>query len=176
MFESNQRNTIAWRPGTLPAVYQNLGRAHFVGVEEETKYYLIEDRLFVTGSLLYQHNRIMGLGRQFTPVPNWLIKAGLSYRSPRGWLLSAFDTHMGAPPMGNVPGPGRGFDLLTAQFRVGLARFLPLAPPKLGFFIYGDNLLNQNLRIFDPDLSYPGGIPVGGRALYFGFDVASFGE
>lgn len=131
--------------------FVNAGEVHYEGVEFETRW-RISPRWNFTGSVSYQENHddtgLYGVGL----IPRFMAKAGISYKSPKGFSIGLFDSYFGeaetfsspsGPPSFNPP--AEGYHWLTLKASVPLKTLIRRSNvPDLNFSIYGENLLAQD--------------------------------
>ena len=173
-FRSRQTDSIVIDFSTPRWVYANLGVATFQGVEFEGKYYFSKHFL-LEGSTLYQANEDGNGKKNITPVANFGAKAGVSYESQDGFIVSLFDNyqgHLDYPATVN-PQPG-AYHLMNLHARWDLSKFTSkFEKGKVALFVHGDNLINK--QVWMPDLGGNSGDSIAvnrGRTVYFGVEVA----
>lgn len=174
-FYSILRNNIELVDSTANGRYANVGKTIFQGVELEGKYY-VKKHWYLTGSGLYQANRDSEGNRNVTPVANLVLKAGLSYESPKALTAGVFDAYQGHVPgydhaVNPQPEP---FHLLNAHVRYDMARYLP-AHSKTGLALvaHAENLTGQSIWL--PDWKDSPGNSIfynRGRTVYAGLEFS----
>jgi len=174
VFRSRQTNNIVEDNVVANGTYINLGEALFHGIEGEAKYY-VRDHWYITGSFIYQKNHDGNGNSDITPIANFGAKAGIGYHSARGLSGGVFDAYQG-PLHGYGPGPNPtpgAYDLMSANLRYDLSRYLPLnSATGLAFVAHADNLLNR--AVWLPDWKdVPGGstFALQGRVVYLGIEI-----
>ena len=174
-FRSLQTDSIVIETGGSRMKYVNLGVATFRGVETEAKYYLHKHWLLL-GSVLYQSNKDGNGSSNVTPIPNYQIKAGVSYEVQNGATASLFDAYQGpldARYNGIVNPSAEACHLLTAHFRFDLSRRLGLDGRRgVALFAHAENLANRRLWLPAWGDFIGETMPVSrGRTVYFGIEV-----
>lgn len=175
-FHSRQTDSIVVDTRPVRWRYLNLGEAIIQGFELEGKYYLRKS-FFLTGSISYQANEDANENYNLTPVPNFGVKAGLSYRSENGLTVSMFDNYQGRlNGFSNAtvnPSP-TAYHLLGAHVRYDLSRYLGSRDKGgIALFAHGENLANY--QVWLPDWGNNSGdtMPVNrGRTVYFGVEFS----
>lgn len=158
-FHSIQSNLIV-RSGGTPLQIINAGGIHYNGIELEGQHQFSHDWQF-TGNLSYQTNENDDGERGVTYAPDLMLKAGVAYASRQGYALGIFDSYFAEsalqnqdinPSVANVNPDAEGYNQLSANLRIDLARYLPdtaLYNPRLSFYV--DNLLDE--EIYFPSIS-----------------------
>jgi outer membrane receptor for ferrienterochelin and colicin len=170
-FHSHQTNSIIqlFSEGGY-GTYQNVGVITLSGLEWETKVYL-DPAWFLSGSILFNTERGPLNDSPTSPLG---AKAGVSYKSRRGWAASIFDIYQGhidGYPDARNP-KSAAYHLVTAHARIPLERTFGPAAKRLALFAHGDNLLNSTIWLPDWGANTGDTIPVvRGRTLYFGLEV-----
>lgn len=151
-FHSNHKALIT-RTGTLPQQIVNAGEMELDGFELEGNLDLGHGFSFI-GNMSYQNE-------DGAYSPDWMVKTGLSYDSPRGATVSLFNSYFRAstlqnrdinPTVAEVNPEADGYNLLTANLRINVGKFFRQADLNgINFSIYGDNLLDE--AIFFPSIS-----------------------
>ncbi len=157
-----------------PTFFVNRGKVKYDGVEWEGKYKL-NNRLFFLGNISFQTNEDDMGTEEVTRVPNWQVKTGISYASPRGFKLSLFNSYISetkpaeeidAIPHITVNEKAEQYSLLTLNVELNLG--LVINKPSLEnvkLSIYGDNLLDVDA--FSPDSPLELNFPIhSGRSVY----------
>lgn len=143
-----QKNIIVQTGTTIPREYNNVGEVIIYGCEMEGKTYLTQD-LFASFSLLYQQSKDTSDNHNVTPVPDFGFKAGLSYASQKGLVISLFNIFQGDvdDKYNNKANPeAKSYDLLNGYISYDLQRVLNIpAVKKLSLFMELNNILNQEI-------------------------------
>jgi outer membrane receptor protein involved in Fe transport len=142
-FHSDFANNIVNVPGPTRAVYFNLGRLAFNGVEVEGKYYFRKN-FFLQGSTLYQVNVDQTGTRDVSPIPSFGFKAGVSYES-RKLIASLFDVSDGPFDNYTSVNPLQAWrHILNGNFRYDLSKYFPLGGHTgIAAVVHATNLTNQ---------------------------------
>ena len=173
-FYSRQTDLIILNVAAPALTFINDPRpVNFKGGEGEGKYYLKRD-WFLIGSVLYQLNDSGSGGENLSPGAALIAKAGISYQSEKGVLVSVFDAYQG-----HSSGYG---SMLIAGIRLPFCE--PSCPVRLvetlnkkrrawnGDIRHADDLLNTPVWL--PGLGLPSGttLPViRGRTAIIGLEV-----
>lgn len=158
-FNSRQQDLITRIPNTNPGakgnIYANGGQIRSQGLEFEGKYKL-SPKIYALGSLTYQTNKFNQDKTDYTMMPNWMAKLGISYEFAKGSSIGLFDNFIGKaqdvtvkfPNAKNVNSSADAYHLLTANLKLNLHKYLgqPLA---LSAYVY--NALNQ--KIYTPEFN-----------------------
>jgi outer membrane receptor for ferrienterochelin and colicin len=174
-FHSRQTDLIIQDGATSPAHYYNYNiPVNFEGGEAEGKYYL-KHEWFLTGSALYQVNDSGSGQENLSPSPNLIAKAGGSYESSKGALLSVFDAYQGhTAGYGATMNPAASaFHSVGAHARIDLSKHW-LKNDTRGFavFLNGSDLLNRPVWLPALGSASLNTIPVvRGRTVFFGIEV-----
>jgi outer membrane receptor for ferrienterochelin and colicin len=93
-FNSKQQDLIAtsFDPKAIMFSYANQGKVDFHGIELEGKLMPVE-HLYVVSSLTYQTNKNGAGKKNYSMVPNWTAKIGLSYDVTQSFSLGIFDSY-----------------------------------------------------------------------------------
>ncbi len=160
-FNSKQDNLINEAlkfAGDTPFVtYDNDGTLSLQGLELEAKLQPA-DRLYVTGSFVYQTTRD-GQDREGTTlVPTTMAKVGVSYDARRGVTVGLFESYANAPhptqefnPQVQVLYPdAQAYHYLTANLRLDLTKLMNLHRfPTMQLDFYATNLLGAEVYVSD---------------------------
>lgn len=74
----------------------NLGSIKYQGIEGEAKLFLMKN-FFITTAVSYQTN-VDNLNRkEYTGASNLMLKAGLNYKHPKGFMIGIFNSYLGKP-------------------------------------------------------------------------------
>ncbi len=155
-FRSRQSNLITRVPlSNVRLKVVNGGSAVFEGLELETKAKLING-LYWTGAYTFQTNRDEYKQNNITPVPNHLMKVGLSYDLSKDFQLSVFDTFFSAakivPAAPLVNPAARGYHHVSLNSRYQLNSLLGVPYTKrITFSFFVDNLLN--VKAYYPEIN-----------------------
>jgi iron complex outermembrane receptor protein len=154
--------------------FQNEGGILFHGLQWESKWY-IRPKWFVEGSALYQMNRSSTGQALQLPTPQFGAKAGVSYADHQGWTIGLFDVHSGlVPGYASTPNPKPGaYDLISANLRLNLERYLGPGARRFALFAHGDNLANRT--VWEPAWGFGSAstLPVErGRTIYYGMEFS----
>jgi outer membrane receptor protein involved in Fe transport len=174
-FESRQTDLILQNGAVFPAVYYNNPTPiHFQGGEAEGKYYLKRD-WFLTGSVLYQVNDSGAGAKNWSPSPNVVAKAGVSYLSANGLTFSVFDAYQGqiAGYLSPLNPPAVAFPSISAHARYDITkRWMKNDARGIAIFMNGDDLLNQPVWLPALGSGSANTIPViRGRTVLWGVEV-----
>jgi outer membrane receptor for ferrienterochelin and colicin len=158
-FNSRQQDLITRipnpNPGTKGNIYANGGEIRSQGLEFEGKYKPTSN-LYLIGSLTYQTNKFNQEKTDYTMVPNWMAKLGVSYEFAKGSSIGIFDNFVGKaqdvsikfPSVKNVNPPADAYHLLTANLKLNLHKYLG-QPLTLNAYVY--NALNK--QIYTPEFN-----------------------
>jgi outer membrane receptor for ferrienterochelin and colicin len=174
-FHSRQTDLIIQNGAVFPAVYYNDPvPVNFQGGEGEGKVYLKSD-WFLTGSMLYQVNDSGSGAKNLSPSPSSVAKAGVSYLSPKGASVSAFDGYQGhIAGYGSTLNPPAGaFHSISAHARYDLSKhWLKNDSQGFALFLNADDLLNKPIWLPALGSGTANTIPVmRGRTVLFGIEV-----
>jgi iron complex outermembrane receptor protein len=173
-FHSKQTNSIVSVAGS-PARYENLGEITFDGMEAEAKYYFQKD-FFVQGSILYQTNKSGTGATNITPIPNFGLKAGVSYEARNGLTVSLFEVSDGAISgyQGAVNPLQGSHNVLDGSFRYDLSKHLPFGDRnKIAIVAHANNLTNHPIWLPGWGFNSVDTIPYQqGRVVYAGLEFA----
>jgi outer membrane receptor protein involved in Fe transport len=174
-FNSRQTGLIIQNGAVIPAVYYNDPvPIHFQGGGVEGKYYLKHD-WFLIGSALYQV-KDSGLGaKNLSPSPAVVAKAGVSYKSTKGDLVSLFDAYQSqiAGYQLTLNPPADAFHSISAHLRYDLSkRWMRRETGGFALFVNADDLLNKPIWLPALGAGTANTIPVTrGRTVLFGLEV-----
>ncbi len=173
-FHSRHTDNIIEDTTTPRWKYRNLGEAVFQGAELEGKYYLSGNFLLL-GSALYQLDHDQADLANVSPVPNWAVKAGVSYDKAKHGTLSLFNTFSGPldPRYRGFLNPTTGsYSLLSANARADLSRRLGLTGKNgVALLVHANNLLNQKVWLPAWGDNSNDTMPVDrGRTVYIGLE------
>lgn len=158
-FNSRQQDLITRIPnpnvGAKGNIYANGGEIHSTGIEFEGKYNF-SPKLYLLGSLTYQTNKFNDDKTDYTMIPNWMAKLGISYEFTKGSSIGIFDNFIGKaqdvtvkfPNAKMVNPPADAYHLLTANLKLNLHKYLG-EPVTLNAYVY--NALNQ--KIYTPEFN-----------------------
>jgi outer membrane receptor for ferrienterochelin and colicins len=166
--------------------YNNIQDFSIQGLELEGKYYVTKN-LYFTGSMLYQKidsdpiltkNMFGGTDttQVRTQIPNFGIKAGLSYTASRGVTVSVFNIYQGElkkdlyPQNGlNPVNASSSHNVLNMYINLDFIKMLNIdSNKKLSLFMQGENMLDENIWANHDGTITP---YVGGRSIYAGIVV-----
>jgi outer membrane receptor for ferrienterochelin and colicin len=174
-FHSRMTNNIILINPESNGTYGNMGSATFQGGEVEGRYYF-QKHLYLMGSALYQANKDNLGNTGITPVSSYGAKAGVSYETTGGFTTSVFDVHEGplhGYALAQNPKP-RAYDLLNANVRYDLSKYLPLnSKTSVALVGHATNLINR--AIWLPDWKDVPGDTIfynRGRTIWTGFEVS----
>jgi len=151
LFESCLNNLVGReRAADNVLDFINEGAIESKGVELEAKVNLSK-QLHLLGSYSYQSNQNADGIKDFTTVPNHMIKAGFIYYFGQGHSFTLFDTFMSEATDIAVQNPERSlvnpeadsYHLVTSKLSIDLADYFPKNNIKLE--IYGYNLLDEDI-------------------------------
>jgi len=159
-FISESHNIIARVPTQTPAnTYRNEGKIFSNGIETEARLIFFEN-LFINLSHTYQTNEKDDSIKNFTNIPNQMLKAGISYKTHSGISLGIFNIYFSEPSdvisrnksrklTNPVP---EAYNLLSAKISFDVNKlFFPSKHFALLLNFYGYNLLNK--KIYFPEFS-----------------------
>jgi outer membrane receptor for ferrienterochelin and colicins len=158
-FNSRQQDLITRIPnpnvGAKGNIYANGGEIRSNGVEFEGKYNP-SSKLYLIGSLTYQTNKFNHDKTDYTMMPNWMAKLGISYEFTKGSSIGIFDNFIGKaqdvtvkfPNAKTVNPSADAYHLLTANLKLNLHKYLG-EPVTLNAYVY--NALNQ--KIYTPEFN-----------------------
>jgi outer membrane receptor protein involved in Fe transport len=171
-FHSRQSNLIF--KAVFPSSYINSPTpAIFQGVDSEGKYYFHKNWLLIS-SALYQANHDSAITSELSPIPAFSAKAGLSYQSPGGATVSAFDAYQG-----HIPGYSPALNprpnavhSVNAHLRFDLTkRWVKNDHQGIAAFLYVDNLTNTPMWLPAWGSGQANTIPVNrGRTIFIGLE------
>lgn len=156
-------------------IYDNAGEISIRGLELEAKLKPTE-QLFITSALTYQTNRNQEDKEDYTTVPNWMAKLGISYEFGKHSSISVFDSYFSQPGDVKVRYPDvkylnpkpEAFHRVTLNLRTNLQPWLG-QPIILTGYIY--NLLNEKIYAPESERSRINSIPASaGRSFYLSLE------
>jgi outer membrane receptor for ferrienterochelin and colicins len=151
-YHSKQEDLIVQITGT-PNTIINHGSIDYDGLELEGKWQA-NKKWQLMGNLSYQTNEDHHGKDDQTYAPNWMVKAGVSYDSLKGYQLSVFNSYFAESTLQNNEidtvlynnKEPDGYNLLTANLIVNVGMFLNKPELKnVTFSLYGDNLLDEEI-------------------------------
>ena len=157
-----------------PSVYANSDiPTTIIGLELEGKYFITRE-LMLTGSGLYQQNATGDSAGNMMPVPEALVKGGISY-SANGFTASVFNIYEGNLDKrydATYNKTCKAFDLVNANMKYDVNKLVKVSVPKITLNIDAYNLLNQEVWLPATGLSTHYTLPsIQGRSIYFGVTV-----
>jgi len=174
-FYSRQTDLIILNVAAPASTFINDPRpVNFKGGEGEGKYYLKRD-WFLIGSVLYQLNDSGSGGENLSPGAALIAKAGISYQSEKGVLVSVFDAYQGhSSGYGSTLNPpASAFHSVSLHARFDLSKhWMKNDARGMAIFVNADDLLNTPVWL--PGLGLPPGttLPViRGRTAIIGLEV-----
>jgi len=179
-FYTKMSNIIFGIPNTpaAPGIYSNTDAVELQGAEIEGKYY-INKEFFVSASFLYQKSKDDVTGAEdVTPIPNSSAKAGISYKSDKGVILSLFNSYQGTlDSMYNTqlnPSPTDAYSLMSLHGRLDMNKFFGWdTKERLAIILQVDNLLDKELWLPNLGMAVGNSIPVNqGRTAYLGIELS----
>jgi len=177
-FYSKMKNLITQAQGTMMVgVWDNLGEVTVSGLECEGTYYLTRNLLFEGSFLFQQTKNLKSSEENITPLPNFSVKGGLSYRSDFGLTLSAFNTFEPAPDQkywSSLNKTTKNFNMTNVHCSYDMNKLFGLSKAKeLSLVLNIDDLLGTEVWLPAWGMIYGSTIPyVQGRTIYGGFKVA----
>jgi outer membrane receptor for ferrienterochelin and colicins len=178
-FNSLQKDLIVRYavPNSLAHQHSNQGELKVQGLELETRF-SPSDHWFLTGSLTYQQNKNNAGQQDFTLAPNWLAKAGISYKFSSGTTVSLFDIYVGASADSRIrnllnlmvnPNPS-AYHLATLNISHPIGKMLGLeASQKMLLNAYVYNLFNEDIYAPEINSLNINSVPAkAGRSAYLG--------
>lgn len=177
-FQSKQENLITRIPPTNPAVspqdiYVNRGEINFKGLELQSQF-VPTSRLLINASLTYQTNESEGK-EDFSMVPNWMGKLGISYEFDKGssiglfnnWFSDGHDVAMKYSATKHINPEPKAYNLMTLNLNLNLKRWISL-PITLDTYVY--NVLDEDIYAPEFGRSRINSLPAKqGRGIYVGF-------
>ncbi len=159
----------------LPGIYVNQGTVDIHGFEFEGKYY-VNTSLYLNGSLLYQENKDETGEYNVTPVANLGTKAGISYASEKGVIISLFDIYQGNlnNRFRNTINPQPGaYNLLDLHAKLDINKIFSMQlKQKIAIIIQVDNLLDKKYYIPEWGGTNQDAVPgTTGRNIYAGLNL-----
>jgi len=156
--------------------YDNIGEVELQGVEFEGKYY-INRNLFLTGSMLYQTSKNEEGDENVTPIANFGVKAGISYKSEKGVTVSLFNIYQGDLDEKydtQVNPPPGAYNLMNLYCRFDMNKFFDWErSQEVSLLLQVDNLLDEEIWLPNWGLTSGNSIPFNqGRTIYFGMEVS----
>lgn len=161
-FNSQQRDLIAasFNPQTAVLSYANQGKVHFQGIELEGKLMPVEN-FYVVSSLTYQTNKNGAGQKNYSVVPTWTAKLGLSYDFTPSFSLGVFDSYfskghdvgvLSNGPVQHVNPEPEAFHLMTVNADWKLNQFFGWSKKQavaLNAYVY--NVLDE--KIYTPEFT-----------------------
>lgn len=182
LFDSHYQNRISNKDVVITAVpfpvvvtpgqFVQNEDLHTYGTEWESKFNLTpQDN--VVSNLVWQRNTSGG-NSDTTLVPRWIASLGYSHTFNNDVIWSIYNQHASAFSDSSIttisPNPDpESYDLLSSKLTIPIA--IPLANQSVELFVYGTNLLDE--EVWQPE--YVGSVnstPIeDGRAIYVGVQV-----
>jgi outer membrane receptor for ferrienterochelin and colicin len=156
-------------------IYDNAGEIAIRGLELEAKLKPTQ-QLFITSALTYQVNQNQEDKEDYTTIPNWMAKLGISYEFGKHSSISVFDSYFSQPGDVKVRYPDvkylnpqpEAFHLVTLNLRMNLQPWLGESVILTGY-VY--NLLNEKIYAPESERSRINSIPArAGRSFYLGLE------
>lgn len=153
--------------------FANAGEITFDGVELEGKVKPTK-RFFITSSLTYQTNQNQAGKDNYTSVPNWMAKIGISYEFDQDSSIGLFNNFFSKAPdvsarfanVKHVNPETDAFNLMTLNLRMNLNKFVGW-PVVLEGYVY--NALDTDIYAPEFARSRVNSIPARqGRGVYLG--------
>jgi len=177
-FQSEQQNLITRIPSantavSLQDIYVNRGEMSFQGLELQSQF-VPTSRLLVNASLTYQTNESEGK-EDFSMVPNWMGKLGISYEFDKGssiglfnnWFSDGHDVALKYPNTKHINPEPDAYNLMTLNLNLNLKRWTGL-PITLDTYVY--NVLDEDIYAPEFGRSRINSLPAKqGRGIYVGF-------
>jgi outer membrane receptor protein involved in Fe transport len=149
-FHSRLKKLIGRDLAPTPDTFVNGGSQQFWGLELEANHHF-GSGLYLLGSFTYQDNKESSMVNP-SVISAFMAKAGLGYRGKQ-WSGSLFNTFFsnpvsikGALDVNPDPDPQ---NLITADLKVNISRWLPLKQARTTLEMRGENLLNQ--KVYFPE-------------------------
>jgi len=157
-----------------PSVYANSDiPTTIIGMEVEGKYFITKEFMLL-GSGLYQKNFTGDSAGNMMPVPEALVKVGVSYSS-NDLTASVFNIYEGSLDKrydATYNKTRKAFDLLNANIKYDIGKILRITVPVITLNAEVYNLLNQEIWLPATGQSTRFTLPaIQGRSFYFGFTV-----
>ena len=180
-YESHIENVIT-RVRANDGVFDfvNAGDIKFEGIELEGTINPTK-KWYLTGSASYQRNEDCDGIKDITLAPNWMIKLGVDYVSPNGYLLGIFNTYFGEPKqieeirpsVMNVNPIPRAYNLVTANLKLDLFKLFGWPQHyQSTFSLYIGNLLDEAIDYPEFNRKNINSIPIHSeRAIYASLKV-----
>ena len=155
-------------------MYQNNQDVDFIGAEVEGKYYF-NKQLFLSGSVLHQTSKNDDVDN-LSPIADFGAKAGISYASRNGIIISLFNIYQGDLDdkfQGNLNSNQGSYNLLHFNSSFDLNKIFNLElRQKISALVRIDNVLDKEHFGYDLGGTSGDGIPsIPGRAIYAGLKV-----
>lgn len=160
-------------PNSNASIYANIGELTFQGLELESKW-KPTSHFLITSALTYQTNQDQTNQDDYTTVPNWMGKIGISYDFAQDSSISLFDNYFSQAGDTRVrfskvkyvnPAPD-AFHLITLNLRLNLQNYLRW-PIVLEGYVY--NALDEDIYAPEFARSRINSIPARqGRGAYVG--------
>jgi outer membrane receptor for ferrienterochelin and colicin len=174
-FRSQQQDLILKMPVPKSnlTTFANVGEVTFEGVELESKVKPTE-RFFITSSLTYQMNQNREGKDNYTTVPNWMAKVGVSYEFSKDTSIGLFnnffskahDVNVRFAKVKHVNPETEAFNLMTLNLKMNLQKFVGW-PIVLEGYVY--NALDEDIYAPEFARSRVNSIPARqGRGVYLG--------
>lgn len=174
-FHSQEQDLILKVPvsHSNSTTFANAGEITFDGIELEGKV-KPTDRFFLTSSLTYQMNRNQQDKDNYTTVPNWMAKVGVSYEFSKDTSIGLFnnffskahDVSVRFANVKHVNPDTEAFNLMTLNLKMNLQKFVGW-PVVLEGYVY--NALDEDIYAPEFARSRVNSIPARqGRGVYLG--------
>lgn len=132
-------------------LFTNQGEVDYWGLELEGKMYLTPEWEF-SGSASYQENENDQGLEDISLIPNFMAKAGVSYRSSGGYSLALFNSYFteatsvpGSPQLNPEPD---SYNFLTFKGALEMNQVFPeWNGPDLTLSVFGENLLGEDVFV-----------------------------
>jgi outer membrane receptor for ferrienterochelin and colicin len=160
-------------PKSNSTTFANAGKVTFDGIELEGKM-KPTDRFFLTSSLTYQTNQNQQGKDDYTTVPNWMAKVGVSYEFSKDTSIGLFnnffskahDVSVRFANVKHVNPDTEAFNLMTLNLKMNLQKFVGW-PVVLEGYVY--NALDEDIYAPEFARSRVNSIPARqGRGVYLG--------
>jgi len=154
--------------------YQNNLDVLFTGVEFEAKYF-VNKNLYLVGSALYQKSENDDM-ENLSPIPDFGMKAGISYASEKGFSIGLFNIYQGEPDdkfVGELNPDQGSYNLMHLHSTFHLNKLLKLKMKQdLKLVLNVDNVLDKAHYAWDSGNVVGDAIPlIPGRKIYAGLNV-----
>ncbi len=183
-YHSRITDQIGRIPNGGGVIITNTGNVTFEGIELDGRTSWGQNNEWsAQGSILLQHNEDSSNTENTTFTPNFMVKAGISYNSPKGWNIGLFDSYFHEPTQVRELNPAvlevnpdaEAYHWVTANVEFDLNKFLKdSSKVRKTFSIYGENLIGEDIYYPEFNRQNLNSFPTyaGGRTIYGRLKVA----